>query len=119
MITREKRNATVRAMQFCEMLVLNQSDLKRIIAIYPEIGASIAKFAPGANSMKSRWDRIRHAVKMYKQIRLIGGSTSFEEILSSLFSVGQTSPTSTTGVKKPAKLKSLSSMVFAKRALKI
>jgi len=79
LITREKRNASVRSKTYCDLLVLSKIDFDEVMLQYPEFFSSLQKIA--ARKTECGWERIRETIKMVRTIRIFGGEANMEQIL--------------------------------------
>ncbi len=71
LITREKRNASVRSKTYCDLLVLSKIDFDEVMIQYPDFLNSLQKIASG--KARGGWERIRETIKMIRTIRIFGG----------------------------------------------
>jgi hypothetical protein len=71
LITREKRNASVRSKTYCDLLVLSKIDFDEVMVQYPDFFNSLQKIA--ARKTDGGWERIRETMKMVRTIRIFGG----------------------------------------------
>ena len=79
LITRETRNASIRAATYCDLLVLSKDDFDEVMRRYPEFFHSLQHLA--RLHANKGWGRVREAIKMTRAIRHFGGQVRFRVVV--------------------------------------
>ena len=78
LITRTKRNASIRSLTYVESLVLSKSGFETVLHRYPQFFRSLQIVATKG---KGGWASVRATLKMAKSIRLFGGEIDLKGLL--------------------------------------
>ena len=79
LITRSTRNASVKAVTYCDTLVLSKDDFDQVMDNYPDFAINLQRLATG--KLNKGWSRVRQTLKMASAIRIFGGEVNIKELL--------------------------------------
>ena len=79
----QSQKNTVRAITYCDLLVLGKNDFDNVMMLYPEFFQSLQKVATLKG--KTGWSRVRETLKLARAIRMFGGDIEVEELLLNSF----------------------------------
>ena len=78
LITRTKRNASIRSLTYVESLVLRKEGFETVSQRYPQFFRSLQIVATKG---KGGWASVRATLKMARSVRLFGGEINLEDLL--------------------------------------
>lgn len=78
LLNRARRNASIRAETYCDMVVLAKTDFDQVMRKYPEFRVSMYQLAA---QQAMGWQKLRCILKAVRSVRLFGGAVDLKQSL--------------------------------------
>ena len=81
-----RREATVRCVTHCELLILTKESLKKIMKMFPEFALIVSKWSNSNQyySFDNKWKRIAYVVKNTRILKCLGADVTFVQMFQHL-----------------------------------
>ncbi|CEO99113.1 hypothetical protein PBRA_001018 [Plasmodiophora brassicae] len=79
LLENSRRQNSIQALTHCELLILEKSETKRLLRLYPDFAASMQKYALGRANLVG-WAKIQSIVKTVRLVRMLCGRITVVEM---------------------------------------